>query len=233
MFFDPRYLLFMAPALLLALFAQWRVSSAYRKYSQVRNANGLTGADVATILMRNEGLSHVQMEMIPGEMTDHYDPRGKVMRLSQGSAQLPSIASMAIVAHELGHAQQDKSGYFWLQARSGIVGIANIGSSLGMIIFMAGLFFATMMNGSLMIAWIGVLFMSAAVVFSLVTLPVEFNASARAKDMLTRNNLVTAQEADGVKAVLNAAALTYVAGAAQAVMQLLYFVTLLTGRSRD
>ena len=145
--------------------------------------------------MRNEGLTHVQTEVIPGEMTDHYDPRGKIMRLSQGSAQLPSIASMAIVAHELGHAQQDKAGYFWLQARSGIVGIANIGSSLGMIIFMAGLFFATMMNGSLMIAWIGVLFMSAAVVFSLVTLPVEFNASSRAKDMLTRNNLVTPQEA--------------------------------------
>ena len=152
MFFDPRYMLFMAPALLLALFAQWKVSSAYRKYSQVRNANGLTGVDVANILMRNEGLTHVQTEVIPGEMTDHYDPRGKIMRLSQGSAQLPSIASMAIVAHELGHAQQDKAGYFWLQARSGIVGIANIGSSLGMIIFMAGLFFATMMNGSLMIA---------------------------------------------------------------------------------
>lgn len=235
LFFDPRYLLFMLPALALALFAQWRVSSAYKKYSQVRNLQNLTGADVARILMRNEGLDNIQVEVIPGQMTDHYDPSGKVMRLSQGSAQLPSVASMAIVAHELGHALQDKGGYFWMQVRSGIVGVANIGSSLGMLIFMGGLLFATMFNGSLAIAWAGVALMSGAVLFTLITLPVEFNASARAKEMLTRAGLVTSAESEGVNAVLNAAALTYVAGAAQAVMQLLYWVTVLmgVGRSRD
>lgn len=235
LFFDPRYLLFMLPALALALFAQWRVSSAYKKYSQVRNLQNLTGADVARILMRNEGLDNIQVEVIPGQMTDHYDPSGKVMRLSQGSAQLPSVASMAIVAHELGHAMQDKGGYFWMQVRSGIVGVANIGSSLGMLIFMGGLLFATMFNGSLAIAWAGVALMSGAVLFTLITLPVEFNASARAKEMLTRAGLVTSAESEGVNAVLNAAALTYVAGAAQAVMQLLYWVTVLmgVGRSRD
>lgn len=235
LFFDPRYLLFMLPALALALFAQWRVSSAYKKYSQVRNLQNMTGADVARILMRNEGLDNIQVEVIPGQMTDHYDPNGKVMRLSQGSAQLPSVASMAIVAHELGHAMQDKGGYFWMQVRSGIVGVANIGSSLGMLIFMGGLLFATMFNGSLAIAWAGVALMSGAVLFTLITLPVEFNASARAKEMLKRAGLVTSAESEGVNAVLNAAALTYVAGAAQAVMQLLYWVTVLMGigRSRD
>jgi Zn-dependent membrane protease YugP len=233
LFFDPRYLLFMLPALLLALFAQWRVSSAYRKYSEVSNERGLTGADVARILMQNEGLSHVQVEVIPGHMTDHYDPRGKVMRLSEGSARYPSVAAMAIVAHELGHAMQDKSGYFWLQLRSGIVGIANIGSQLGTIVFMIGLGAAALFNGSLTIAWIGVVLMSAAVVFSLVTLPVEFDASSRARQMLARAGLTSQNESQGVGAVLNAAALTYVASAAQAVMQLLYWVTVLAGMSRE
>jgi Zn-dependent membrane protease YugP len=227
----------MLPALALALFAQWRVSSTYKKYSQVRNGQGLTGADVARVLMRNEGLDHVGVEMIPGDLTDHYDPRGKVMRLSEGSARYPSIASMAVVAHELGHAQQDREGYFWLQLRTGIVGVANIGSQLGVVLIFIGLLLAGMSSRSsgsfgLTLAWGGVALMSAAVVFTLVTLPVELNASARARAMLARNGLVTAQEAEGVSAMLNAAALTYIAAAAQAVMQLLYFVTLLSGRDR-
>lgn len=236
LFFSPQYLLFMIPALLLALYAQWRVSSTYKKYAEVRNLQGLTGADVARVLMRNEGLDYVGIESIPGNLTDHYDPRGKVMRLSVGSSQAPSVAAMAVVAHELGHAQQDKEGYFWLQLRSGIVGVANIGSQLGTILFFIGLLLTMMIrNGNqfgLSIAWGGVALMSAAVFFTLVTLPVELNASARARAMLARNGLVTQQEAQGVSAMLNAAALTYVAAAAQAVMQLLYFVTLLTGMGR-
>lgn len=234
-FFDPLYLIFMVPALLLAFYAQWRVSSTYRKYSNVPNQRRMTGYDVARVLMRNEGLDHVQIEGIAGQLTDHYDPRGKAMRLSQGSAQVPSVAAMAIVAHELGHAAQDKQGYFWLQLRGGIVGIANIGSNLGWILVFVGLLLAAMANSSLgvSIAWIGVILMSAAVFFTLVTLPVELNASARARDMLQRAGLVTAQEATGVKEMLNAAALTYVAAAAQAVSQLLYYVILLTGMSRS
>ena len=237
LFFNTGYLLFMLPALLLALFAQWRVSSTYRKYSQIRNMQGLTGADVARVLMRNEGLDHVSVEMIPGDLTDHYDPRGKVMRLSEGSARQPSVAAMAVVAHELGHAQQDKEGYFWLQLRSGLVGIANAGSQLGILLIFVGLLLAGMSTRTggtlgLSLAYAGVALMAAAVAFTLITLPVELNASARARAMLARNGLVTTQEAEGVSAMLSAAALTYVAAAAQAVMQLLYFITLLGGRNR-
>src|SRR5436190_7042361 len=176
LFFDSRYLIFMVPAILLALFAQWRVSSTYRKYSEVRNAQGLTGEDVARVLMRNEGLDYVGVEVIPGNLTDHYDPRTKTMRLSEGSSQAPSVASMAVVAHELGHAQQDKQGYFWLQLRSGIVGIANVGSNFGIILVFIGLMLgAAAGRGGLGwgLAWVGVLLMAGAVVFSLVTLPVE------------------------------------------------------------
>jgi Zn-dependent membrane protease YugP len=236
LFFNINYLIFMLPAIALALFAQWKVSSTYRKFSQVRNAQGLTGADVARVLMRNEGLDYVGVETIPGDLTDHYDPRGKIMRLSAGSTQAPSVAAMAVVAHELGHALQDKQGYFWLQLRSGIVGAANIGSSFGTILVFVGLMLgaAAGRGGSFgfTIALVGLILMSAAVVFSLVTLPVELNASSRARDMLMRNGLVTAQEAQGVNSMLNAAALTYIAGAAQAVMQLLYFATLILGGRR-
>ena len=235
LFFDTRYLIFMVPAFMLALFAQWKVSSAYRKYSQIRNQQGLTGADVARVLMRNEGLDYVGVEMIPGNLTDHYDPRTKTMRLSAGSAQAPSVAAMAVVAHELGHAQQYKQGYFWLQLRSGIVGIANIGSNFGILLVFVGLMLgAAAGRGGFgwALAWVGVLLMAGAVFFSLVTLPVELNASARAREMLARNGLVTAQEAQGVSAMLNAAALTYVAAATQAALQLLYFVTLLAGGNR-
>ena len=217
LFFNTRYLIFMLPALLLALFAQWKISATYRKYSEIRNAKGLTGADVARVLMRNEGLDYVGVEVIPGNLTDHYDPRTKIMRLSEGSSHEPSVAAMAVVAHELGHAQQDKQGYFWLQLRSGIVGVANVGSNFGIILVFIGLMLSGMTargGFGLTLAWAGVLLMAGAVIFSLVTLPVELNASARARDMLARNGLVTAQEAQGVRSMLNAAALTYIAAAA-------------------
>lgn len=228
------YLLLAVPPMLLALFAQWRVQSAFKQYSQVPNAQRLNGFDVARILMRNEGLEYVQVESIPGELTDHYDPRGKVMRLSQGS-QAPSVAAMAIVAHELGHAAQDKQDYVWLRARSSIVGIANIGSQLGSILFFIGLMLSMFASGpmGIQVAWAGVILFAAAVAFTLVTLPVEFNASARARDMLVRNGLVTQEELGQVGSVLNAAALTYVAAAAQAVSQLLYFILVLTGANRS
>lgn len=231
-FFDLGYLLFMVPVLLLSIYAQWRVGSAYRKYANVRNAHNLTGVDVARVLMRNEDLSDVGVEMIPGDLTDHYDPAAKVIRLSLGSAQTPSVAAMAVVAHELGHAQQDRVGYAWLQVRAGLVGIANIGSQLGMVLFFIGLVLSTAMRGpfGMGLAWAGVVLLSAAVVFSLVTLPVEFNASARARTMLERNGLMTLDERRGVNEVLDAAALTYVATAAQSVMQLLYWVMTLLGR---
>ncbi|NTU79603.1 MAG: zinc metallopeptidase [Chloroflexales bacterium] len=234
-YFDPTYFIFALPAMLFAMWAQFQVQSAFRKWSQVPSAKRLNGMDVAKALMQNEGLSHVSVERIGGMLTDHYDPRGKVMRLSEGSTQ-PSVAAMAIVAHELGHAAQDKEGYFWLRARAGIVGIANIGSNLGTILFFVGLAMGALSGGGgqlgYTIAVAGVILFTAAVAFTLVTLPVEFNASARAKEMLKRNGLVTVEESNGVNAVLNAAALTYVAAAAQSIAQLLYFITIL-GRRRD
>jgi Zn-dependent membrane protease YugP len=232
LFFNPTYLLFALPAMLFAMWAQWRVKSAYAQWSRVPNAQRLSGEDVARALMRNEGLDYVQVERIGGMLTDHYDPRDKVMRLSEGSTQ-PSVAAMAIVAHELGHAKQDKEGYIWLRARSGIVGIANIGSQLGSWLFFGGLILSSLFRSGQLgytVALAGVVLFSAAVAFTLVTLPVEFNASARAKEMLMRNGLVTVEEAGGVNAVLNAAALTYVAAAAQSIAQLLYFISILSRR---
>jgi Zn-dependent membrane protease YugP len=228
------YLVLTVPALLFSLYAQWKVTSTYNKYAQVRSGRNMNGSDVARVLMRNENLMHVGVETTPGMLTDHYDPGAKVIRLSDGS-QAPSVAAMAIVAHELGHAAQDQQGYAWLRVRSGIVPLANLGSTLGMLLFFGGMLLAGFANSGLgmSVAWAGVALMSVAVVFTLVTLPVEFDASNRARAMLQRNGLVTADEAAGVDAVLNAAALTYVAAAAQAVSQLLYWVLMLTGMRRE
>lgn len=232
MFFDPFYLLIMVVSLALAGFAQWRVKSAYAKWSQVRNGRGVTGAQVASVLMRNEGLSHVQTEQIAGVMTDHYDPRSKTMRLSAGSVQQPSVAAMAIVAHELGHAAQDNEGYPWLKLRASIVGVVNIGTNLGWVLIMVGFFLGVASGAGEFIAWLGIICMGTGVAFSLITLPVEFNASARARTMLERNQLVSQEDAAGVRAVLDAAALTYVAAAATAILQLLYWVSVVRRSSR-
>jgi len=230
--FSGSYLLWvLLPSLVLSLYAQWRVKSAYGRWSRVANANGLNGAEVARALMDARGLGHVGVERISGMMTDHYDPRGKVIRLSESSVQ-PSVAAMAIVAHELGHAEQDKTGDAMLNLRAALVPAANLGSGLATWLLVGG--FALQSMGSLglgsMLAWTGVLLFSAAVLFTLVTLPVEFDASRRAKTWLTELGLATPDEARGVNAVLDAAALTYVAAAAGAVLQLVYWISLLTGR---
>ncbi|NWG20185.1 MAG: zinc metallopeptidase [Chloroflexi bacterium] len=232
MYFSPLYLIVMLIGAGITLWAQWKVQSTYKRYAQVRNMRNMTGLDVARVLMRNEGLDHVRIEQIGGDLTDHYDPRAKIMRLSASSVAQPSVAAMAVVAHELGHALQDRQGYAWLRLRSGIVGIVNVGSQLGGILLMVGLVLGALSRGGggLAIAWIGVLLMSGGAIFSLVTLPVEFDASARARAMLERYGLVTTQESAGVKAVLDAAALTYVAAAATAILQMLYYVSLLTRR---
>lgn len=232
MYFSPLYLIVMLVGAGITLWAQWKVQSTYKRYAQVRNMRNMTGLDVARVLMRNEGLDYVKVEQIGGDLTDHYDPRARVMRLSAGSIAQPSVAAMAVVAHELGHALQDRQGYAWLRLRSGIVGIVNVGSQLGGILLMVGLVLGALSRGGggLAIAWIGVLLMSGGAIFSLVTLPVEFDASARARAMLERYGLVTTQESAGVKAVLDAAALTYVAAAATAILQMLYYVSLLTRR---
>lgn len=230
MFFDPLWLLFAGPALLLALFAQMRISNTYGKYSKVGNMRGITGLAVAKSLLASQGIQDVKIEGTPGRLTDHYDPHTKTLRLSQGVYESPSVAALGIVAHEVGHAVQDHRGYLPLKLRSGLLPLANLGSSLAIILFMLGFLFRW--AGFL---WLGVFLFSAAVLFALVTLPVELNASRRARAMLNSAGMVSAQEMDATKAVLSAAALTYVAVLLQSVGQLMYFIfsALGMGRNRD
>ncbi len=217
-YFDPLYLVFAAPALLLAMFAQWKVSSAYDKYTKIRNARNLTGIQVAQYLLRANGLN-LNVSGTPGELTDHYDPRDKTLYLSQGVAQTPSVAALAIVAHEVGHAVQDAQGYLPMRLRAFLVAPANLGPWVGYILFIVGI----VINASGLV-WLGIAFFSLGLLFALATLPVEFNASRRALQMLQNSALVGQGEVDAAKAVLTAAALTYVAAAAQALSQLLYYV---------
>ncbi len=230
-FFDPRYLIFALPALLLAFYAQWRVSSAYGRYSRKPNNRGLSGYEIARILLRSASLDHVRVEELPGKLNDHYDPGKKVLRLSRGVAESRSVASLGIVAHEVGHAMQDATNYGPLRVRSGLVPAVQIGSWLGPIIFFAG-FFLSGFIGSDIVAWIGLFLFAGTVVFALITLPVEFNASNRALKLLHSYQLADGRELQETKQVLDAAALTYVAALAQAISTLLYYVFLLTGFSR-
>jgi uncharacterized protein len=226
-YFDPMYLVFMVPALLLTLYAQNRVRSAYSRWSQVRNSRNVTGADVAQVLLPRENLSNVRVELVQRELGDHYDPQNNILRLSPAIAQQPSIAAMSVTAHEIGHAEQDRDGYFWMKIRSGIVPLVSLGSSIGYMVFLAGLF--GQMPG---LAWLGVILVSGGMIFSLVTLPVEFDASNRAMRMLQENSLLASEEErQAARDMLNSAALTYVAGAAQAVLSILYYVFLLLGSS--
>jgi uncharacterized protein len=224
-FFDPQYLCFMAPGLLLVMLASWYVKSAYSKWGRVPVRSGLTGAQAAQRLISSGGLNGVQIQGIGGNLTDNYDPRDKVLRLSQSVANNASVASVAVAAHELGHAMQDADGYFPLQFRAALVPVVSIGSWLGWIMIIAGLFLR-LTN----LAWLGVLVFSGGAVFALATLPVELNASARAKRLLADTGIIAGpDEQAGVNSVLNAAALTYVAGLASALLQLLYFVSLVGG----
>lgn len=228
---DPRYLIFALPALLLALYAQMRVKSTYASYSRKPNARGLTGYEAARILLRSLGMDQIRIEKASGTLSDHYDPAKNILRLSDGVANTRSVAALGIVAHEIGHAMQDATNYAPLRLRSGLVPAVRLGSWLGPIIFFAGLFLSGM-TGSTLIAWVGVFVFMGTVIFSLVTLPVEFNASKRALDLLRTYQLSDGRELQETKKVLDAAALTYVAALAQALSTMLYYVFLLTGFSR-
>jgi Zn-dependent membrane protease YugP len=229
--FDPRYLIFAIPALLLAFYAQYKVKSAYEKYSRKPNARGLSGYEAARILLRSAGLDNVSVDEVSGRLSDHYDPSKNVLSLSQGVARSQSVAALGIVAHEVGHAMQDATNYGPLRVRSGLVPAVSIGSWLGPIIFFVG-FLLSAYTGSTTIAWLGVFLFAGTAVFALITLPVEFNASHRALQLLRSYQLADGQELRETKQVLDAAALTYVAALAQALSTLLYYVFLLTGFSR-
>ncbi len=228
-FFDPSYLLFAGPPLLLGLWAQYKVKSSFNKYSQVPTQSGITGAEAARKLLVGNGLNHVEVEPTEGMLSDHYDPSSKILRLSEEVYSVPSIASVGVAAHEAGHALQDKTGYSPLKLRSAMVPTVSIGSSLGPILFMIGLFMNGVLGSSL--AWAGLILFAGTALFALVTLPVEFDASRRAKQLLVSQGIVSPREMEGVNAVLDAAALTYVAAAAQAIMQVLYYLTLLNRRN--
>ena len=228
-FFNPTYLMYMIPAFILMALTSWYVKAAYEKWSRVPAQSRLTGAQAAQRLISAGGMYGVQVQGVAGNLTDHYDPRNKTLFLSAGVANAASVASVAIAAHELGHAMQDAEDYFPLRFRSALVPVVNIGSNLGWILIMIGLFIRWTD-----LAWLGVMVFAGGAVFALATLPVEFNASARAKQLLVQTGIIqTDDERRGVNAVLNAAALTYVAGLVTAILQLLYYVTLVGGRRRS
>lgn len=222
------YLLFSLPALLLGLWAQFKVQGSFNKFSQVRTISGVRGAEVARRILDLHGLRSVRVEQVEGFLSDHYDPTQRVLRLSPNVYQGNSIAAAGIAAHEAGHALQHQQGYAFLSLRSMMVPTVQIGSWIGPIIFMIGFFIAGALGNSL--AWIGVALFAAVALFSVVTLPVEFDASKRAKELLVGAGLLAQTEMRGVNTVLDAAALTYVAGAVQAISTLLYYVFLLGGR---
>lgn len=228
MFFDPMYFVFMLPGLLFMLWAQSKVKGNYAKYSKVRVENGMTGAQVARAILDSNGLYNVPVEAVPGELTDHYDPRKRALRLSQGVFNMPTVAAVGIAAHEAGHAIQHAKAYAPLQARTAIVPAVSIGSNVGF-----GILFLGFIMQSFNMALIGILLFALTTVFALITLPVEFDATRRAKEALRNMGLVDVSEGQGVAKVLDAAAWTYIAGFAASLLTLLYYVMLLTGMRRD
>ncbi|RKX39399.1 MAG: peptidase [Thermotogae bacterium] len=215
LFYDPTFIL-LIPAVILAFWAQIKVSTTYAQYSKIKSTTNLTGSQLAMRLMEISGIYNVSIEAIPGQLTDHYDPKNKVVRLSSSTHGSSSIAALGIVAHEIGHAIQDKEKYPLLAFRSVLAPVASIGSSMAWILFLIGLLFF-----SPVLIKFGVVLFSVAVLFTLVTLPVEFNASRRAVTLLENHIMMPHDEVQGVKKVLSAAALTYVAATSMAILQLL------------
>ena len=226
MFFDPMYFIWIAPAMLLAMWAQWRVQSAFSAAS--REPAPLSGAAAARHILDSAGASDVVIEPVGGHLTDHYDPRTKVLRLSQDVYGSRSLAAVGIAAHEAGHALQDAQNYSLMSVRNAAVGVANFGSGLGLFVFMIGLGMALKP-----VAWLGIIMFAGTVFFQLVNLPVEIDASNRAKAQLVDLGIVPVADMPAVNSVLNAAAWTYVAGTLQSVLTLLYYASFLTGSSDD
>jgi len=224
--FDPMYFVWIAPAMLLAMWAQWKVQAAFT--AAAREPAPLSGAAAARHILDAAGATDVAIEPVAGHLTDHYDPRTKVLRLSQEVYGSRSLAAVGIAAHEAGHALQDATNYSLLGIRNAAVGAANFGSGLGLFVFMIGLGLALKP-----VAWLGILLFAGTVFFQLVNLPVEFDASNRAKAQLVSLGIVPAVEMPAVNAVLNAAAWTYVAGTLQSVLTLLYYASLVTGSTND
>jgi Zn-dependent membrane protease YugP len=223
MFFFWDWTLFLLiPAILLSLYAQVRVSSTFNKYSQVPSARGLSGAEGARMMLDAGGLSNVVIEPVSGRLSDHYDPRSKILRLSRDVGDSRSLSALGVAAHEAGHAFQDAEHYAPMRIRSVLVPAANIGSNLGWILFVIGL----ILGGIPSLMNLGIVLFSAAVFFTVVTVPVELNASRRALAMLSSHGILVSTEVDGARKVLNAAALTYLAAALMAILNLVRMILL-------
>jgi Zn-dependent membrane protease YugP len=234
MFLNSQYLIYMIPAFILMALTSWYVRATYSRWSRIPARSRMTGYQAAQRLIERGGLYNIQIEGTAGNLTDHYDPRRKTLALSRGVAESASVASLAIAAHELGHAMQDKEEYFPLRLRSALVPMVQIGSNFGWILIILGLFLSySGMALGVDIAWLGVAAFAGGAVFALATLPVELNASKRARQLLADTGLIQGEdEQRGVNNVLNAAALTYVAAVVTAVLQLLYYVSLVGGLGR-
>ena len=219
MIFDPMYFLFLAPGLALSLWASFRVKRAFKKYSKVPSARGMTGAEAAAELLRGAGITGVRIVSTHGMLSDHYNPINKTLALSESVYRTNSIAAIGVATHEAGHAIQHAQNYAPLWVRSLLVPTANIGSGLGYIVMVLGLLFS-----STNMVLVGAVLFSAVLLFQVVTLPVEFNASSRAKALVVEQGIITQQEREGVDKVLNAAAMTYVAAAISTLLTLVYFL---------
>lgn len=231
MFFDPVYLLFILPGLALSLWASFRVKRAFKKYSQVPSMRGLTGAEAAAEMLRRAGIEGIGIEEAHGLLSDHYNPMTKTLALSDEVYSSTSVAAIGVACHEAGHAIQHAHHYRPLWLRSALVPTASIGSSIGYIVMVLGLMFS-----STNMVVVGAVLFSAVLLFQVVTLPVEFDASARAKQLVLDYGIISTHEREGVDRVLNAAALTYVAAAVSTLLTLLYFLLragLLGGRRDD
>ncbi|HSU82162.1 MAG TPA: zinc metallopeptidase [Thermoanaerobaculia bacterium] len=227
MIFDPTYFVFILPALALSLWASWRTHAAFKKYSQVRTLRGLTGAQAAQEMLRRAGIPDVQVVPTHGFLSDHYNPANRTLALSEATYASNSVAAVGVACHEAGHAIQHAEGYKPLWLRSALVPTANIGSSAGYFVMLGGLLFH-----SPSFIYFGALLFSAVLLFQIVTLPVEFDASARAKRLAVETGVVLPQERAGMDRVLNAAAMTYVAAVVSTLMTLLYYLLAASGMSR-
>ena len=230
MYFDPTYI-FVLIGVIISLIASAMVNSSFSKYSKVANLRGITGAEAAERVLHRAGIYDVRIERVSGNLTDHYDPRSKVLRLSDSVYGQTSVAAVGVAAHECGHAIQHANGYAPLKLRSTLVPIANFGSKIAWPLILIGLLFSN--ETSILLLNLGIIAFSAAVLFQIITLPVEFNASTRAIRMIADTGMMEGQEIKSAKKVLNAAALTYVASAATAILQLLRILILTGGRRRN
>lgn len=230
-YWDPTYYLVLI-GVVLSLFASAKVNSTYAKYSKVRSRSGITGAEAARRILNSQGIYDVTIEHVSGNLTDHYDPSSKILRLSDSVYGSTSVAAIGVAAHECGHAVQHDTNYSPLKIRGALVPVANLGANIAWPLIIVGLFISSSTSPSIL-CQIGILLFSAAVLFQLVTLPVEFNASSRAVRLLDQTGVLYGDEVDATKKVLGAAALTYVAAAASMILQLLRLLLIVGGRRRN